>query len=152
ILTLVEPDFNLDSQTADTLPLDLIEWDSHAFKNTMGALGGQASAFDAKPSTFVETGKDTGIFQSVIKIPKTLNGNLLERGEQIHLEYTDWGPAGSKVVGANNQDIQLTIYTSNFGPVLDRRRNEKSWPDSNYITSVAPDHDSYKRVIDYLRD
>jgi hypothetical protein len=119
ILTLVEPDFNLDSQTADTLPLDLIEWDSHAFKNTMGALGGQASAFDAKPSTFVETGKDTGIFQSVIKIPKTLNGNLLERGEQIHLEYTDWGPAGSKVVGANNQDIQLTIYTSNFGATVE---------------------------------
>src|SRR5574340_1272460 len=121
ILTLVEPDFNLDSQTADTVPLDLIEWDSHAFKNTMGQLGGQASAFDAKPSTFVETGKDTGIFQSVIKIPKSLNGNLLERGEQIHLEYTDWGPAGSKIVGANNQDIQLTISASSCRGPCHRR-------------------------------
>jgi len=152
ILTLVEPDFNLDSQTADTLPLDLIEWDSHAFKNTMGQLGGQASAFDAKPSTFVETGKDTGIFQSVIKIPKTLNGNLLERGEQIHLEYTDWGPAGSKTVGANNQDIQLTIYTSNFGATVELDQKVYTWTDRVYITVVAPDHNFDPNLIDTIGD
>src|SRR6185437_7691228 len=152
ILTLVEPDFNLDSQTADTLPLDLIEWDSHAFKNTMGQLGGQASAFDAKPSAFVETGKDTGIFQSVIKIPKTLNGNLLERGEQIHLEYTDWGPAGSKTVGANNQDIQLTIYTSNFGATVELDQKVYTWTDRVYITVVAPDHNFDPNLIDTIGD
>jgi hypothetical protein len=152
ILTLVEPDFNLDSQTADTLPLDLIEWDSHAFKGTMGQLGGQASAFDAKPSTFVETGKDTGIFQSVIKIPKTLNGNLLERGEQIHLEYTDWGPAGSKTVGANNQDIQLTIYTSNFGATVELDQKVYTWTDRVYITVVAPDHNFDPNLIDTIGD
>ncbi|MDE1844382.1 MAG: hypothetical protein KGI10_03540 [Thaumarchaeota archaeon] len=152
ILTLVEPDFNLDSQTADTVPLDLIEWDSHAFKNTMGQLGGQASAFDAKPSTFVETGKDTGIFQSVIKIPKTLNGNLLERGEQIHLEYTDWGPAGSKIVGANNQDIQLTIYTSNFGATVELDQKVYTWTDRVYITVVAPDHNFDPNLIDTIGD
>ncbi|TLX72555.1 MAG: hypothetical protein E6L05_03315 [Thaumarchaeota archaeon] len=117
ILTLVEPDLNLDSQQSENAPLDLVEWDSHAFKGTMGPLGLNSANFDAKPSTFVETGKDTGIFQSVIKIPKQLSntgavtGTLLERGEQIHLEYTDSGPAGTKEVGANNQDIQLTIYT-----------------------------------------
>ena len=101
ILTLVEPDLNLDSQTSETVPLDVIEWDSHAFKGTMGLLGGQSSAFDAKPATFVETGKDTGIFQSVIKVPETLNGNLLERGEQITLEYTDWEIPVSLPVSTN---------------------------------------------------
>jgi hypothetical protein len=86
ILTLVEPDLNLDSQQAEAAPLDLVEWDSHAFKGTMGPLGLNQANFDAKPSTFVETGKDTGIFQSVIKIPKqlsttgTASGTLLERG------------------------------------------------------------------------
>ncbi|MBI1828847.1 MAG: hypothetical protein HYR87_05155, partial [Thaumarchaeota archaeon] len=65
ILTLVEPDLNLDSQQAEAAPLDLVEWDSHAFKGTMGPLGLNQANFDAKPSTFVETGKDTGIFQSV---------------------------------------------------------------------------------------
>jgi hypothetical protein len=152
ILTLVEPDLNLDSQTAETIPLDVIEWDSHAFKGTMGILGTQSSAFDAKPATFVETGKDTGIFQSVIKVPKKLNGNLLERGEQIHLEYTDWGPAGSKVVGANNQDIQLTIYTSNFGATVELDQKVYTWTDRVYITVVAPDHNFDPNLIDIIGD
>ena len=152
ILTLVEPDFNLDSQTAETATLDLIEWDSHAFKNTMGTLGGQAQAFDPKPSTFVETGKDTGIFQSVIKVPKKLNNNLLERGEQIHLEYTDWGPAGSKVVGANSQDIQLTIYTSNFGATVELDQKVYTWTDRVYVTVVAPDHNFDPNLIDIIGD
>ncbi|SHO42787.1 conserved exported hypothetical protein [Nitrosotalea sinensis] len=152
ILTLVEPDFNQDSQAAETAPLDLIEWDSHAFKGTMGTLGGQASAFDAKPNTFVETGKDTGIFQSVIKIPKSLKGNLLERGEQIHLEYTDWGPAGSKTVGKNNQDIQLTIYTSNFGATVELDQKVYTWTDRVYITVVAPDHNFDPNLIDTIGD
>jgi hypothetical protein len=152
ILTLVEPDLNLDSQTAETIPLDVIEWDSHAFKGTMGLLGTQSSAFDAKPATFVETGKDTGIFQSVIKVPKKLNNNLLERGEQIHLEYTDWGPAGSKVVGANNQDIQLTIYTSNFGATVELDQKVYTWTDRVYITVVAPDHNFDPNLIDIIGD
>jgi hypothetical protein len=152
ILTLVEPDLNLDSQTSETIPLDVVEWDSHAFKGTMGQLGLQTSSFDAKPGTFVETGKDTGIFQSVIKIPKQLNNNLLERGEQIHLEYTDWGPAGSKVVGANNQDIQLTIYTSNFGATVELDQKVYTWTDRVYITVVAPDHNFDPNLIDIIGD
>jgi len=152
ILTLVEPDLNLDSQTADSTTLDLIEWDSHAFKGTMGTLGGQSAAFDAKPGNFVETGKDTGIFQSIIKIPKTLNGNLLERGEQIHLEYTDWGPAGTKEVGANSQDIHLTIYTSNFGATVELDQKVYTWTDRVYITVVAPDHNFDPNLIDIIGD
>ena len=150
ILTLVEPDFNLDSQTAETLPLDLVEWDSHAFKGTMGPLGGQTTAFDAKPSTFVETGKDTGIFQAVIKIPKQLGTTLLERGEQINLEYTDWGPAGSKTVGANNQDIELTVYTSNFGATVQLDQKVYTWTDRVYVTVVAPDHNFDPNLIDTI--
>ncbi|MHB8545707.1 MAG: ice-binding family protein [Nitrosotalea sp.] len=150
ILTLVEPDLNLDSQTAETIPLDVIEWDSHAFKGTMGLLGGQSSQFDAKPGTFVETGKDTGIFQSIIKVPKQLNNNLLERGEQITLEYTDWGPAGSKVVGANSQDIDLTIYTSNFGATVELDQKVYTWTDRVYITVVAPDHNFDPNLIDTI--
>jgi hypothetical protein len=158
ILTLVEPDLNLDSQQAESAPLDLVEWDSHAFKGTMGPLGLNQANFDAKPSTFVETGKDTGIFQSVIKIPKQLSttgtaaGTLLERGEQIHLEYTDWGPAGSKTVGKNNQDIQLTIYTSNFGATVELDQKVYTWTDRVYITVVAPDHNFDPNLIDTIGD
>jgi hypothetical protein len=156
ILTLVEPDFNLDSQTAETLPLDLVEWDSHAFKGTIGPLAdtqfgaGTFASFDAKPSTFVETGKDTGIFQAVIKIPKQITNTLLERGEQINLEYTDWGPAGSKTVGANNQDIELTIYTSNFGATVELDQKVYTWTDRVYMTVVAPDHNFDPNLIDTI--
>ncbi len=150
ILTLVEPDLDLDSQTAETIPLDVVEWDSHAFKGTMGPLGGQTSAFDAQPGTFVETGKDTGIFQAVIKIPAELQNNLLERGEQIQLEYTDWGPAGAKVVGANSQDIDLTIYTSNFGATVELDQKVYTWTDRVYITVVAPDMNFDPNLIDTI--
>jgi hypothetical protein len=150
ILTLVEPDLNLDSQQAEAAPLDLVEWDSHAFKGTMGPLGLNQANFDAKPSSFVETGKDTGIFQSVIKIPKQLGATLLERGEQIHLEYTDWGPSGTKEVGANNQDIQLTIYTSNFGATVELDQKVYTWTDRVYITVVAPDHNFDPNLIDTI--
>jgi len=158
ILTLVEPDLNLDSQQSETTTLDLVEWDSHAFKGTMGALGLNTANFDAKPNAFVETGKDTGIFQSVIKIPKQLSnsgtgaGTLLERGEQIHLEYTDWGPAGSKTVGDNNQDIQLTIYTSNFGATVELDQKVYTWTDRVYITVVAPDHNFDPNLVDTIGD
>ncbi|HEV2193100.1 MAG TPA: hypothetical protein VGR54_05725 [Nitrosopumilaceae archaeon] len=158
ILTLVEPDLNLDSQQAESASLDLIEWDSHAFKGTMGPLGLNTANFDAKPSSLVETGKDTGIFQAVIKIPKQLSttgaakGTLLERGEQIHLEYTDWGPAGSKTVGKNNQDIQLTIYTSNFGATVELDQKVYTWTDRVYITVVAPDHNFDPNLIDTIGD
>ncbi len=156
ILTLVEPDLNLDSQTAETVPLDLIEWDSHAYKGTMGPLADLASSqsifesFDAKPSTFVETGKDTGIFQAVIKIPEELGTTQLELGEQINLEYTDWGPAGAKTVGSNSQDIELTIYTSNFGATVELDQKVYTWTDMVYITVVAPDHNFDPNLIDTI--
>src|SRR3989442_1328680 len=157
ILTLVEPDLNRDSQTAEAASLDLIEWDSHAFKGTMGPNlnnpgVSELAAFDPKPSTMVETGKDTGIFQAVIKIPKKLGSTLLERGEQIHLEYTDWGPAGSKTVGKNDQDIHLTIYTSNFGATVELDQKVYTWTDRVYTTVVAPDHNFDPNLIDTIGD
>ncbi|OLB92541.1 MAG: hypothetical protein AUH25_00355 [Thaumarchaeota archaeon 13_1_40CM_38_12] len=157
ILTLVEPDLNRDSQTAEAASLDLIEWDSHAFKGTMGPnlnnpTVSELAAFDPKPSTLVETGKDTGIFQAVIKIPKKLGSTLLERGEQIHLEYTDWGPAGSKTVGKNDQDIHLTIYTSNFGATVELDQKVYTWTDRVYTTVVAPDHNFDPNLIDTIGD
>lgn len=152
ILTLVEPDLNLDSQSVDHVSLDSIEWYSHAFKGTMGVLGGQAAAFNATPFMLTETGVDTGIFQSVVKIPKKINGNLLARGEQILLGYTDWGPAGSKMVGASSQDNQLTVYTSNYGAAIELDQKAYTWTDRVYITVVAPDHNFDPNLIDTIGD
>jgi hypothetical protein len=121
ILTLIEPDFDLDNDGAESYTLDLIEWDSDAATTSMGlkGLSGANAAFDPEPSALRETGDSTGIFQVVIEIPETLDSEQLDRGEVIELEYTDWGPAGANYVGQEDEDIGLTVYTSNFGATIE---------------------------------
>jgi hypothetical protein len=150
ILTLIEPDFDLDNDLAETYDLDLIEWDSDAATVTMGDLGDNPTRFDPEPSDFRETGDSTGIFQVVIEIPDTLEGDQLERGEEIVLEYTDWGPAGSDFVGDEDEDINLTIFTSNFGATVELDQKVYSWTDKVYITVVAPDHNFDSNLIDEI--
>ena len=77
-MTLIEPDFDLENDEAETFDLDLIEWDSDAATISMGNNGGEAAAFDPEPSDFRETGDSTGIFQIVIEIPEELDGDRLE--------------------------------------------------------------------------
>ena len=152
ILTLIEPDFDRDNDGAESYTLDLIEWDSDAATTTMGTYGGTgaAAAFDPEPSLFRETGDSTGIFQVVIEIPDTLVGELLDRGEQIDLEYTDWGPAGADYVGQEDEDIGLTVYTSNFGATIELDQKVYTWTDKVYITIVAPDHNFDSGLVDEI--
>jgi len=154
ILTLIEPDFDRDSDAAETYDLDLIEWDSDAAELTMGdkaSVGGDANsaaAFDPEPSNFRETGDSTGIFQIVIEIPSALKSNNIDRGEKIELEYTDWGPSGANFVGEEDQDINLIIYTSNFGATVELDQKVYTWTDKVFITVVAPDHNFDSKLID----
>ncbi len=86
IITIIEPDWDLESDGAETYDLDVIEWDSDAATGTMGdsiTIGTTETSngnFDPEPSSFRETGDSTGIFQIVIEIPQTLSGNNLEIG------------------------------------------------------------------------
>jgi len=146
IITLIEPDFNLDSDTEETLSLDLIEWDSDAGTTTLAN-----SIFDAQPAGLRETGPDSGIFQVVIEIPKEIDqGDTLERGEQIFLEYVDNGPAGADYVGDDDEDIEITIYTSNFGATIELDQKVYTWTDKVYVTVVAPDHNFDNNAIDEI--
>ena len=152
ILTLIEPDFDLDSSQNETYDLDLIKWSSSAATVTMGNADGDdiASAFDPEPLSFRETGPSTGIFQIVIEIPQELDGSSLQRGEEIDLEYTDWGPSGSDYVGDEDEDVRLTVFTSNFGATIDLDQKVYSWTDKVYITIVAPDHNFDNNLIDEI--
>jgi len=152
ILTLIEPDFDLENDAAETYDLDLIEWDSDAATIPMANLGTStnAAAFDPEPSDFRETGDSTGIFQIVIEIPNVLSGDNLERGEEIVLEYTDWGPSGADFVGDEDEDINLTIFTSNFGATVELDQKVYTWTDKVYITVVAPDHNFDSDLIDEI--
>ena len=75
ILTLIEPDFDLDSDETETYPLALIEWDSDAATVSMGD-DAVIDSFDPEPSALRETGDSTGIFQTVIEIPESLQGGM----------------------------------------------------------------------------
>jgi hypothetical protein len=55
-------------------------------------------------------------------------------------------------VSANNQDIQLTIYTSNFGATVELDQKVYTWTDRVYITVVAPDHNFDPNLIDTIGD
>jgi hypothetical protein len=155
ILTLIEPDFDLDNDETESYTLNLIEWDSDAAETVLGAGGDDsnatnAAAFDPEPSEFRETGDSTGIFQVVIEIPATLDSNPLDRGEKIDLEYTDWGPAGADYVGQEDEDIGLTVYTSNFGATIELDQKVYTWTDKVYITIVAPDHNFDSGLVDEI--
>jgi hypothetical protein len=152
ILTLIEPDFDLDNDQAETYDLDLIEWDSDAATLTMGDADGSGDSFDPEPTNFRETGDSTGIFQIVVEIPNSLAGDNLERGEEIVLEYTDWGPSGSDYVGDEDEDVNLTIYTSNFGATIELDQKVYTWTDKVYITIVAPDHNFDSNLVDEVGD
>ena len=158
ILTLIEPDFDLDNDSAETYDLDLIEWDSDAGTVAMGDRGiaGVATTtagggiFDPEPTDFRETGDNTGIFQVVLEIPQKIGNNNLERGEEIVLEFTDWGPSGSDYVGGESEDVNLTIFTSNFGATVELDQKVYTWTDKVYITIVAPDHNMDSNLIDNI--
>ena len=150
ILTLIEPDLDLDSSQDETYSLDLIEWSSSAATVTMGNADDAIGDFDPIPLSFRETGPSTGIFQVVVGVPQTLEDNSLQRGEEIDLEYTDWGPSGSDYVGDQDEDIRLTVFTSNFGATIDLDQKVYTWTDKVYITVVAPDHNFDDNQIDEI--
>ena len=149
ILTLIEPDLDLESDEAETYDLDLIEWDSDAAGTTMGNMGGGA-VFDPEPSDLRETGDSTGIFQVVVEIPEAFGNNRVERGEEIELEYTDYGPSGADYVGDDTEDINLTVFTSNFGATIELDQKVYTWTDKVYITIVAPDHNFDSDLVDEI--
>ena len=152
ILTLIEPDLNLDTKQDETYPLDLIEWDSDSAKVTLGHGGGFTGAFDPRPFSLRESGPNTGIFQVIIEIPEELEGDQLERGEEIQLTYIDWGPSGSEYVGDDDEEIELTVFTSNFGASIELNKKIYTWTDKVYITVVAPDHNFDNQLIDEIGD
>ena len=152
ILTLIEPDFDLDNDVVETYDLDLIEWDSDAATLTLGDLGGETASFDPEPTAFRETGDRTGIFQIVVEMPKKLHDDHLERGEEIILEYTDWGPSDANYVGQKDKDSNWTLYTSNFGAIIELDKKVYSWTDKVHITINANDHNFDTNLIDEIGD
>ena len=84
------------------------------------------------------------------KFLKNLAAIRLERGEEILLEYTDWGPSGSDYVGDEDEDVNVTLFTSNFGATIELDQKVYSWTDKVFVTIVAPDHNFDGNLVDEI--
>ena len=145
IVTLVEPDLNLDRNLAERVSLNVIAWESDAADTTLGNAG-----FDPHTPWLQETDISSGVFQVVLPMPIEIDGEPLGRGEEITLKYTDWGLDDADYVGERSSDAHATLYTSNFGAVIELDQNVYSWTDRVYITVVAPDYNFDVSKVDEI--
>ena len=147
LLTLIEADLNLDSRAIDSVDLDRIAWDSAAYDEDEGI---SHSAFGAVPQSLRENGANSGIFHVVITIPETIDDDTLNRGEEITLTYTDYGPSGADFVGDDDRDVDLFIATSDFGATIELDQNVYTWTDKVFITIVASDYNFDSNIVDEI--
>ena len=112
-LLLYDSNLNFDSDKAETYSLDLIQFESENIRTTLGPLGGVQSEFDPKPSGLRETGENTGIFYTVIEVPRTIDGKLVNVGEKIEFEYTQRGLGAFLVVHQEDYSPRLAQVSSN---------------------------------------
>ncbi|MGQ0791758.1 MAG: hypothetical protein ACT4NJ_06005 [Nitrosopumilaceae archaeon] len=104
-LLLYEFNLNLDSDRTESYTLDLIQFESENIRTTLGPSGGVQNEFNPQPSALRETGDNTGIFYTVIEIPRTVNGQRIDVDEKIEFEYAQRG------LGAF-----LVVYQGTFSP------------------------------------
>ena len=147
LITLIEPDLNLDSSVEDNVKLSLIQWDSDAYDGEAGIGHGD---FGAVPQSLRENGANSGIFHVVITIPEDIDNIALERGEEITLTYNDQGPSGADFVGDDDRDVELFIATSDFGATVELDQNVYTWTDKVFITIVASDYNFDSNIVDEI--
>jgi len=82
---IYEPDANLDSKDVDRISLSKLEYRGEGGIRTTLA----NSVFDANSSHLRESGENTGIFEIIIKIPRTIDGKTVHIGDWYELRYVD---------------------------------------------------------------
>lgn len=85
VFRIYEPDANRDSKDEDKIPLSAIEFRAE------GGIRTNLSnpAFDANSSSLIETGPNSGVFEVIIKIPRTLDGKTIHIGNWFEFRYYD---------------------------------------------------------------
>ena len=105
-LILSDSDLNLDSEKAESYSLGLISFRSDKIRINLGDRKA-IDAFEPRPSVLRETGENTGLFYTVLKIPRTIDGKTIHIGEEIEFEYRDGSTLASGYVGQNIEKFTL---------------------------------------------
>jgi hypothetical protein len=103
--------------------LDLIQFESDNIRTTLGPAGGVQKEFNPQPSALRETGDNTGIFYSVIEVPRTINGKVIEVNEKIEFEYTQRGLGAFLVIQQGEFSPEMADVIKNSGTVPDNEKN-----------------------------
>jgi hypothetical protein len=112
-LLLYDSNLNLDSDRAESYTLDLIQFESENIRTTLGPSGGVQNEFNPQPSALRETGDNTGIFYTVIEIPRTVNGQRIDVDEKIEFEYTQRGLGAFLVVYPDTFSLDMVNMPKN---------------------------------------
>lgn len=122
-ILLYDNNLNLDSSRAETYSLDLIQFESDNIRTTLGPAGGVQKEFNPMPSALRETGDNTGIFYSVIEVPRRINGKVIEVNEKIEFEYTQRGLGAFLVIQQGTFSPEMASMIKNSGSTLDSEKN-----------------------------
>lgn len=148
VITLTDPDLNLNSGSTESYALSMIEWDSDADSSE---LLDDTDNFSASPSSLQETGDDTGVFQSVVTIPQaslypggvtSATKVIIDYGEEVTLTYVDVGLSGEDTTEADVLDVEAYFSISNFGALVELDKAVYNWTDTVYFTITSPDHNT----------
>jgi hypothetical protein len=82
---IYEPDANRDSKNEDKISLGQLEYRGEGGIRTTLA----NPSFDANSSYLIETGKNTGIFEVKIEIPRKIDGKTVDIGDWYEIRYID---------------------------------------------------------------
>jgi len=125
-LILYEPDLNLDSDRTESISLSAITFESDNIRIGLGEPAAK-KAFDPKPSVLRETGDNTGVFYTIIEIPRIINGKIINFGERVEFEYLDQGAFASVFVGANSEKSTMQGYISNLGAKIELLKSQTNY-------------------------
>jgi len=148
VITLTDPDLNLNAGATESYALSLIEWDSDADSSE---LLNDTDNFSAAPSSLQETGDDTGVFQSVVTLPSaslypggdtSATKVLIDYGEAVTLTYVDVGLSGETTTEDDVLDVEAYFSISNFGALVELDKAVYNWTDTVYFTITSPDHNT----------
>jgi len=146
VITLTDPDLNVDSTSTETYAMSLIEWDSAADSSCLldnDSASCTGTNFSSNPSELTETGTDTGVFQTVTTLPETtISGTTIKYGEAVTLTYVDVGLSGEDTTEDDVLDVEAYFTISNFGALIELDKAVYNWTDTVTFAITAPDHNT----------
>jgi hypothetical protein len=150
LLQLYAPNWNLDSYTPDSIPLNLIEFRDGGLVTTLAD-----SAFSIPTGDVRETGPNTNLFTAQVKIPRQVDGVPLDIGSTIEFSFSDptegSSPSTSHIlVTIGHENLQNTVPSTISQPsvaTLDSIKDAaKMW------CSLHAGNASFVKILQILSD